>query len=52
MNDDYTQCWMSETGFSQLKEDDGEKNRSRNWHGQYRELTCWCIIHDLPQAAS
>jgi hypothetical protein len=30
MNEDYNQRWMSETGFSQLKEDDGEKLRSRS----------------------
>jgi IS5 family transposase len=28
--DDYNQRWMSETGFSQLKEDDGEKLRPRS----------------------
>ena len=40
MDDDaYHQRWMSETGFSQLKEDDGEKLRSRSWHGQCRERT-------------
>ena len=37
---DYNQRWMSETGFSQLKEDDGEK------------LTRKCIIHNLTRAAS
>ena len=52
MNEDYNQRWMSETGFSQLKEDDGEKLRSRSWHGQFRELTRKCIIHNLTQAAS
>jgi len=52
MNDDYNQRWMSETGFSQLKEDDGEKLRSRSWHGQFRELTRKCIVHNLTQAAS
>ena len=51
MNEDYNQRWMSETGFSQLKEDDGEKLRSRSWHGQFRELTRKCIIHNLTQAA-
>jgi IS5 family transposase len=50
--DDYNQRWMSETGFSQLKEDDGEKLRSRSWHGQFRELTRKCIVHNLTQAAS
>ena len=29
-DDDYNQRWMSETGFSMLKEDDGEKLRSRS----------------------
>ncbi|MFC4246645.1 transposase [Natribaculum luteum] len=52
MNDDYNQRWMSETGFSQLKQDDGEKLRSRSWHGQFRELTRKCIVHNLTQAAS
>ena len=50
--DDYHQRWMSETGFSLLKEDDGEKLRSRSWHGQFRELTRKCIVHNLSQAAS
>jgi len=52
MNEDYNQRWMSETGFSQLKEDDGEKLRSQTWHGQFRELTRKCIVHNLTQAAS
>ena len=52
MNEDYNQRWMSETGFSQLKEDDGEKLRSRSWHGQFRELTRKRIVHNLSQAAS
>ena len=52
MNEDYNQCWMSETDFSQLKKDDGEKLRSRSWHGQFRELTRKCIVHNLTQAAS
>ena len=43
---------MSETGFSLLKQDDGEKLRSRSWHGQFRELTRKCIVHNLSQAAS
>jgi hypothetical protein len=30
MNEDYNQRWMSETGFSQLSEDDGERLRSRS----------------------
>jgi len=42
----------SETGFSQLKEDDGETLRSRNWPCQLQELTRKCIIHNLTQAAS
>ena len=49
--DAYHQRWMSETGFSLLK-DDGEKLRSRSWHGQFRELTRKCIVHNLSQAAS
>jgi len=52
MNEDYTQRWLSETGFSQLNEDNGETLRSRNWHGPFRELTRKCIIHNLTQAAS
>ena len=48
----YHQRWMSETGFSLLKQDDGEKLRSRSWHGQFRELTRKCIMHNLSQAAS
>jgi len=39
MNENYNQRWMSETGFSQLKQDDGEKLRSRSWHGQSRGAT-------------
>ena len=35
-----------------MKKDDGEKLRSRSWHGQFRELTRKCIIHNLTQAAS
>ena len=31
---------------------DGEKLRSRSWHGQFWELTRKCIIHNLTQAAS
>jgi len=34
----YHQRTLSETAFSLLK-DDGEKLRSRSWHGQFRELT-------------
>ena len=26
--------------------------RSRTWHGQFRELTRKCIVHNLTQAAS
>ena len=48
----YHQRWMSETGFSLLKQDDGEKLRSRSWHGQFRELTRKCIVHNPSQAAS
>ena len=52
MDDDgYHQRWMSETGFSLLKEGDGDKLRSRSWHGQFRELTRKCIVHNLSQAA-
>ena len=43
---------MSETGFSLLKQDDDEKLRSRSWHGQLRELSRKCIMHNLSQAAS
>jgi IS5 family transposase len=51
-DDVYHQRWMCETGFSMLKLDDGEKLRSRSWHGQFRELTRKCIVHNLLQAAS
>ena len=47
----YHQRTLSETVFSLLK-DDGEKLRSRSWHGQFRELTRKCIVHNLSQAAS
>jgi len=43
---------MSETGLSQLNEDDGEKLRSQSWHSQFRELTRKYIIHNLTQAPS
>jgi len=43
---------MGEPGFSQLKEEDGEKLRSRSWHGQFRELIWKYIIHNLTQAAN
>ena len=52
MNEDYNRRWMSETDFSQLKEDDGETLRSWNWPCQLRELTRKCIVHNLTQAAS
>jgi IS5 family transposase len=51
-DDLYNQRWMSETNFSLLKQDDGEKLRSQTWHGQFRELTRKCIVHNLSQAAS
>jgi IS5 family transposase len=51
-DDAYHQRWMCETGFVLLKQDDGEKLRSRSWHGQFRELTRKCIVHNLSQAAS
>jgi len=51
-DDLYHQRWMCETNFSLLKVDDGEKLRSRTWHGQFRELTRKCIVHNLTQAAS
>jgi len=43
---------MSEMGFSQLKEDDGEKLCSRSWHGQFRELTRKYTTHNPTQAAN
>jgi IS5 family transposase len=46
----YNQRSMSETVFGMLK-DDGDDLRSRSWHGQYRELTRECIVHNLSQAA-
>jgi hypothetical protein len=30
---------MSETGFSQLKEDDSEELLSRSWHGSASSIT-------------
>ncbi|RZV12572.1 IS5 family transposase [Natrinema hispanicum] len=47
----YNQRSMSETVFAMLK-DDGDEIRSRSWHGQFRELTRKCIVHNLAQAAS
>jgi IS5 family transposase len=47
----YNQRSMSETVFGMLK-DDGDELRSRSWHGQFRELTRKCIVHNLAQAAS
>ena len=47
----YNQRSMSETVFAMLK-DDGDEIRSRSWHGQFRELTHKCIVHNLTQAAS
>jgi len=47
----YNQRSMSETVFGMLK-DDGDELRSRSWHGQFRELTRKCIVHNLSQAAS
>ena len=42
---------MSETVFAMLK-DDVDEIRSQSWHGQFRELTRKCIVHNLEQAAS
>lgn len=50
-DDVYNQRSMSETVFAMLK-DDGDELRSRSWHGQFRELTRKCIVHNLSQAAS
>ena len=47
----YNQRSMSETVFAMLK-DNGDEIRSRSWHGQFRELTRKCIVHNLAQAAS
>ena len=47
----YNQRSMSETVFGMLK-NDGDELRSRSWHGQFRELTRKCIVHNLSQAAS
>lgn len=43
----YNQRAMNETVFGMLKNDDGKTLRSRSWHGQFRELTRKCIIHNL-----
>jgi IS5 family transposase len=48
----YHQRTMCETVFSLLKDDEGEKLRSRPWHGQFRELTRKCIVHNLSRAVS
>ena len=50
-DDVYNQRSMSETVFAMLK-DDGDEIRSRSWHGQFRELTRKCIMHNLEQAAT
>ena len=49
-DDLYHQWTMSETVFSLLKGGDGEKLRSRSWHGQFRELMRKCIVHNLSRA--
>jgi len=52
LDDDlYHQRTMSETVFSLLKNDSGEKLRSRTWHGQFREMVRKCIVHNLSRAA-
>ena len=50
-DDVYNQRSMSETVFAMLR-DDGYEIRSWSWHGQFRELTRKCIVHNLTQAAS
>ena len=50
-DDLYHQRTMSETVFSLLKNDGGEKLRSRTWHGQFREMVRKCIVHNLSRAA-
>jgi len=49
-DDVYNQRSMSETVFSMLKADDGENLHTRTWHGQFRELTRKCIVHNLSRA--
>ena len=52
INDDvYNQRSMSETVFAMLKTDNGGSLRSRSWHGQFRELTRKCILHNLSLAS-
>ncbi len=46
----YNQRSMSETVFAMLKTDNGGSLRSRSWHGQFRELTRKCILHNLSLA--
>lgn len=41
----YNQRSMSKTVFAMVN-DDGYEIRSRSWHGQFRELTWKCIIHN------
>ena len=45
-DDIYNQRSMSETVFSMLKADGGENLHTRTWHGQFRELTRKCIVHN------
>lgn len=49
-DDVYNQRSISETVFSMLKADDGENLHTRTWHGQSRELTRMCIVHNLSRA--
>jgi IS5 family transposase len=46
----YNQRSMSETVFAMMKTDNKESLRARSWHGQFRELTRKCILHNLSLA--
>lgn len=50
-DDVYNQRSMSETVFAMLKTDNGKSLRARTWHGQFRELTRKCIVHNLSLAS-
>lgn len=50
-DDVYNQRSMSETVFAMLKTDNGGNLRARSWHGQFRELTRKCIVHNLSLAS-
>ena len=50
-DDLYRQRTMSETVLLLMKNDGGEKLRSRTWHGQFWERVWKCIVNNLSRAA-